>query len=787
MRVLIPSPETDSKTHDGRRRDSWLLATFAGTGIALVMIWWRLPLAPIPLATPDTLDGSWIFDLFIALQQHLVFGGNFFSTWGPLGFLMNMTDANRLLLGIAVVVQVTSAILLAYVVWRFLERIARRYGLGTAILTEVVLLLPGGPVIADASLRLYIIGLLLAAEMFYSTASRTNVRRIGLIAVLWSTSALIQDSLLVVVIVSTALSAYLLWQSRNGKLIVALLSPQVAVYGVTMMLLGGGSAALLRWPEGIVQYTLGYNSAMALNGPFLYLVLAGGAWAALIVLLVCAWRKSRTHWPLLLLLLTFAFEAFKQGFVRQDAHVYQFFSSAPWAIVMAFLVWLSVEDGVPMQQLHVFDWIVSCSVSFGLGLCFFVMMAGSTFPSIATIKTLSSTVHLVVSRATFSRTWSTDTGNAIAMSDGLAALAPLIKGTTAFAWPWNGNAVIAAGAREELAPMPQELTAFLPAFDKEDARYFSSAQRPEVGLMDLEAVDGRLPLQTAGATFRQLVSCYRPVATSGMFLLTQRTNAAPCPMVPLTSKGQWHHATLDQPLMVPSTPGRLTFLQIKESPSTPGVALGLVFRNSPLHLDVTYKNGTSHTFRLVNNTLTDGILVSTTLSNANELADLLMGAPANDVAHVAIVSSSTWQWMPQYNYRFATMNLPSPRLVNIRPGPPPGNVRLVGEHLDTVTPGRAAYEQGNFVWASGWFDIRNEEGLANHVRLGVQVAPGKVLETPYVRIVRPDVVKALGPGTPLLTGFAVWIPFSTWTNAQSLVVLWNNGRGTYEVGSVGST
>ena len=122
---------------------------------------------------------------------------------------------------------------------------------------------------------------------------------------------------------------------------------------------------------------------------------------------------------------------------------------------------------------------------------------------------------------------------------GLADLQPSVAGHSAFAWPWNTNAVLAVDGNLEMPPSPQEFATYTPKLDEADARYFESGRRPPVGLLSPWAIDDRLPLQTAGETFRALIDCYKASAEDGAFVLVVATSQRTCTPSPATEVTPW--------------------------------------------------------------------------------------------------------------------------------------------------------------------------------------------------------------------------------------------------------
>ena len=660
-----------------RRPDLWArLYCAANYAIALLLSLMQVgPPARSVLQSSNTLDPSWMVDAYLAAAGHAKFGSSYVWSYGPLGFADFVLPISRHLMNAAELIEIALAILLPVLL---LHILASRLRLPAASVTLaiLVLLLPphfGTGGIEQAALISALMLLYAASDgsgLGDSAAGRTAIGSAVAIAfagALLAVGPLVKASLLPPVlgtIVMWSLSACL---RRRWDALGLLIIPFLGVWFGVFAALGGGIADGISWPMAEVPIIAGYAPAMAVHGPIVYLALAAILAALALVSGAVALRSRPDRWWFIGAVALLWIDGFKESFVRQDmGHVLGgIFSTAPWC---ALLLWWASRSGEPRRagrgrepsRWHRRGATASAVAACGLCFAVFGLQTPIAVPSladaIARLQELTAGAGLAASAHGAGAALAAQEVAGVAERPGLAPLVPLLRGRRAFAWPWDGNAVVSAGGREEFPPIPQEYSAYTTALDRMDAAFFSSPARPPLGLVSVEAIDGRLPLQTAGLSFVNLLACYRPAVLSGSFLLVeQRAPAsAPCsPPSPASSPSTpWTRARLAEWLPVPSSPGEITLIQIRIEMSPFGALMKWLLRPTPLNLNMRLADGTTELFRLVHATLSEGVLVSTVLASTAGLARLWLGTADNSVAVVALATGRPGQWAPSFRFRF---------------------------------------------------------------------------------------------------------------------------------------
>jgi hypothetical protein len=157
----------------------------------------------------------------------------------------------------------------------------------------------------------------------------------------------------------------------------------------------------------------------------------------------------------------------------------------------------------------------------------------------------------------------------------------------------------------------------------------------------------------------------------------------------------------------------------------------------------------------------------------------------NDVEAIALETKRSRQWDSILRIRFLEIPVsdPQPRVARL--------VRTYGAvdhatkedplqgHVDSVEPAQDARES-DWLWLKGWYDAHTGQALDRSIRLAILEARDRALLIPSYNVPRMDIVRAHGPRTPLLCGFAALVPRNLWTAAKGLAVL-RTENGTYRV------
>jgi hypothetical protein len=221
------------------------------------------------------------------------------------------------------------------------------------------------------------------------------------------------------------------------------------------------------------------------------------------------------------------------------------------------------------------------------------------------------------------------------------------------AFPVDAGIAYAYGFRPDPRPVIQSYSAYTPYLDSSDAAHYRGGARPDHVLVSYGSIDGRYPLFDEPATFRALMDCYRPVASSDSFVLAGRIEPA-CPARPLrllrsTSTRLGSYAVIPRP-----SSGHV-FAKIDVQYSLVGKALELAFQPAELHVRFQLRSGQeSGPYRYIPALGPDGPLVSSYVSGQRDLERVLGGGQVNPVNAVEIVPERNLDYNPTVHMDFYT-------------------------------------------------------------------------------------------------------------------------------------
>ena len=293
--------------------------------VAAYAVYLLLPMQGVENAAP-TLDGSWQIALQVAVDQGLVFGRDFHSTYGPLGFLAArvLGDSTK---WIILAYDIFVSLQLLLVCWCVYAR--TKHLVALALLFGVFYVLAGAGYFLDAPVVLF----LLSTFWLYDQNDRPSWVKFCL-AVVNAILAFYIKANLGLAAVGQVLGISLLQGVPKGARMSALAHILVtigALLGSTLIV----KVDLLSFVVSSSHFANGYNDSMYIGlSDKEYLNWAIGA-LVLVGLSVLATAIGGRAPLLGLSCAAFVFLLFKQAFVRSDGHIYVFFEYV--AVPCAFL------------------------------------------------------------------------------------------------------------------------------------------------------------------------------------------------------------------------------------------------------------------------------------------------------------------------------------------------------------------------------------------------------------------------------------------------------------------
>jgi hypothetical protein len=581
----------------------------------LCVLVWAVYLVQPPLVATTGLDQSWRIGLTLAVRHHLQFGRDILFTFGPLGYvLQGMPD--RTLAASSAAISLAVALIVAWGVWIALQGrsgLLQKAALVAGLLTLTTF------VSLDYAAVFGAVAILARASRFPRLAVWTGAA-IGLLALF---GALSKYTLALDVLGAAAV----VWavdlvtgpaRRRRAALVSAAVAIAVDALGLAVALHAslGGVVAYLR---GAAAISAGYSAAMAVTGSRLSLGLAGVVALAVVAIGVAARRERQP--TLIALAAVTLFLAWKHGFVRQDGHIVMYFATAAALAVILTAVVRRRDSAI---------------IGLGAAVLTFAVF-GFEFSRVYDVPpTLFSLERFTAAAAYLTAPLRTQ---AMLADEEPAALSedrlpPALRATLGDATVdvhQTETAIVAANdLRWDPLPVFQDYTAYTPSLDAMNDAALRSHGAMWI-LYDDDAIDGRLPLGEMPATTDDIACLYRPYTTAPTplgqraFLLLHRISGGGCVVQPGAVDTS---VAIGRPIDVPTprSPAAFVTASFDLHPTLRTQVMTLLWRGPIVELAVAYVDGSQGRFRLVADTVRDGVIVSCAPRDLSDVAAFFAGA-----------------------------------------------------------------------------------------------------------------------------------------------------------------
>jgi hypothetical protein len=683
--------------------------------------------------TPPGLDGSWRLEISrLALERG--FGRDAVFTSGPLGPLLNPTDATWVVVG-ASLLRFAQQVALAWVI-ASLVRLRRFAGAAALVAAWTAAFWAG---------LLFEHGLLLLLPLLALETVRTGRKRwLAAAAALAGAAMMVKTSLAVGAAGVVAVAgAILLW--RHGLRAWSALVAAAVAFAVVFL---GLAALLLRSPREIPDWlgmTLatvdGYNVAMSSAGRPLHLAVCLGVLALAITAGVWLALRRSPAAVVVALFAVPAFLTFKHAFVRHD--IYHEIAFLPFVVAALGVIAAHVEKRL---ELAVLGGLACLSVAAGVALTWSHPREMQRPP----VASVASGQHGLRNL----RAWADVPGeirrqremiDAVLAADAAPALRSRVGKASVGIIPWELALCRANALRCVPIPTLQLFTAYTASLDDRVAAHFSGPAAPEYVVMDDQGLDGRSVVLDTPATLLSLLSHYERTGGglgNGRVLLQRRP--APLELAPRTigsvvlPAGAWSTP--------PAVNGQL-MARVELALSPVGRLRKLLFRIDPVYVEVVYCDGRAVRHRILPDTARNGLLLDH-LADEDGVLDAILDRTAG--ARITRIRLSgpglrsyrspvriTWAEIPRSAEGSAACHSPAPGTAGLaRLEMPPGKPLLA---VDEFKPSVDA--TGGLLHLKGWA----VDPVAGTPAAGLLVeVAGQVRYIPVGRERRDDVAKYFG-------------------------------------------
>ena len=620
----------------------------------LCLLYALLICVPWQLEMPqNTLDGSWRLLMNLAFVQRLHFGPDIIFTYGPWGFLVSrcyFPETYHLFIfaWICIIIVIAAAV----------GQVASTHFPGRGnpcgrpiypIAWAVIVLTALAPLIPDFRDAFFgSLPVLYALLVVGPTSRRSQAIRMAL-AVVLSLAALMKFTFLAIALL------VLVWGAIHTAVRFRKMAWDLPVFVlgfVFFWVLAGQPLSLIGiYLVNAASVASGYTSAMCLPEEFnRYLPLFILCFAGLAFLAAAMPKMRKTdRLSVGFVLLCVCFEAFKAGFVREDAlHL----SSAFWTLLVVLLIAAPVLLG---------ERIVDRRSVLGAALVL-VLIGAVGVSSGLPMRSLARACNLPARACNNLRiAMSLGTGRDpfLAPFDRAAARIrhdqplPSLPGTVDI-YSRNLSGMILSGLSYTPRPVFQSYSAYTPRLPEMNRQFLEGTRAPDWILFGMKTIDGRYPTLDDGPSWPALLSRYRMTGTAGDLLILQR-RSTPRNVVlePIGSmSGQ-----LGQPLHLPTIKGHdLIWAQIDLQETTSYRLAEALYKPAYVYIDVVTVGGMTKTYQIVPAMTRTGFPLSPLIDSSRQFGDVSEGKWPADLASQQIATITI-----RYSGRLA-------KLARIRPG-----------------------------------------------------------------------------------------------------------------------
>ena len=366
----------------------------------------------------------------------------------------------------------------------------------------------------------------------------------------------------------------------------------------------------------------GYGSAMNTDGPIWQLAM----FLVLTVILATSVAKTINSTEIdprrnisLWIIAIYLFFCFKNGFVRHDNHVVTAFSGLA---ITVFFIYSSYKDSFGTQWIYSFGGvIVVCFLIYTQNIGGMVALKSELY---TVPRNFSRTVDMLLSP----RSWYQQ--SVLQFNDAkvkVQAKYPLKIAGSVDILSSNQSAIIANDLKYIPRPIFQEFAVYTPTLAKINLEYFKKTP-PDHFLFSSESIDGRHPNLSDGYIWPLLYKCYTLegyIPSINAYDLVSKDSSACREKADNINLIASEHSALGDAIKVPVHGDSLIYAKLNFVPSIWGRLVGLIYKENPVILEISYSNGDKETTRIIPKMASSGFFIDSQIGDMNKLADRFTG------------------------------------------------------------------------------------------------------------------------------------------------------------------
>ncbi|MCL2829955.1 MAG: hypothetical protein FWD77_04355 [Betaproteobacteria bacterium] len=232
-------------------------------------------------------------------------------------------------------------------------------------------------------------------------------------------------------------------------------------------------------------------------------------------------------------------------------------------------------------------------------------------------------------------------------------------------YSFDQPALLASGNTWTPRPVFQSYSAYTPELAWMNETHLLGANAPDNIFFGVQPIDGRLPALEDGSSWPLIFTRYMPTDFADGRIVFRKNAAATDPLFsPLPGRS----AALGETVPIPealsgASSNPALFARIRIEPSLAGKAARLLFKNSPLFIEILLDDGSKRTYRFIPGMAEAGFILSPLLETAHD-PFLLLTQPrgvldAKKLRTMRIFAGENdFLWRKEYEIEFQLLELP---------------------------------------------------------------------------------------------------------------------------------
>jgi hypothetical protein len=590
---------------------------------------------PLPASVPTvSLDSSWAIGLNMAFLNNMQFGKDIIFTLGPLGFLWAPLVSNYDLWRISLAYNIFIHMLLFISIFLLLQKYSAKWYHYLLASLALYFLTPGSDFEVWISTIVFI--------FIIATGERSDWKEMaGLvcIGIILATVSLIKFNLLIVsiIIILATLISFLLTK-KEIRLWAYFTISYVIALPIIWVLAGQKLQNFYSFIISGLNIAGGYNDAMTYGGLWsLFYPLVITLIVALLVFIFAILKKQKEVLVFFILGAGVLASAYKQGYIRNDLHVLNFFYVfGLFFAILTLIIIMRCKSNLG-KAIGALTFLM---VIYLLFCCLFSIQV-DTYGISDKISEYSSITNFLSDERSFNYQVDTykNSSRRFYLLDNNTL--QLIDNRTIDIFPWDIALTWSYGLNWSPRPIFQSYSAYTNYLDTINSRHFMGNNAPDRLIYYFKTIDGRYALFDEPETFRTILSNYRYVSGTKQYTLLAKNNTDDAaPEVSLsTIEGK-----MGQNIDVPRYDDGYVYGRITMERSILGKIKSILYKPGNIYIKFLLSNDTyTKKYKLIPGIMGDGIFLSGYASSMEDLTMIFKGKITKSIKAIVIDSQNPWE------------------------------------------------------------------------------------------------------------------------------------------------